>query len=105
MELEIYWTKFAEDELYRIFKHYLEKAGYRIAKKLADEIYNEPFKLVKQPEIGQAEEYLKDRQIEFRYLLYKKDYKIIYSINHDKNRIVINDVFDVRQYPLKIKRT
>ncbi|HLW33869.1 MAG TPA: type II toxin-antitoxin system RelE/ParE family toxin [Aequorivita sp.] len=37
MELEIIWTQFAEDELYKIFKHYLEKAGNRTAKKLADE--------------------------------------------------------------------
>jgi plasmid stabilization system protein ParE len=105
MELDIYWTQFAEDELYRIFKHYLIKAGYRISKKLVDGIYNEPFKLIHQAEIGQAEEYLKDRKVEFRYILYKKNYKIIYWINREENRIEINDVFDVRQYPLKIKRT
>jgi plasmid stabilization system protein ParE len=105
MELEIYWTLFAEDELYRIFKYYLKKAGYRTAKKLADGIYEEPFKLTNQPEIGQIEEYLKNRKVEFRYLLYRKNYKIIYWINQEENRIEINDVFDVRQYPPKIKRT
>ncbi len=105
MELEIFWTQFAEDELYKIFKHYLKKAGYRTAKKLADGIYEEPLKLTNQPEIGQVEEYLKNRKVEFRYILYKKNYKIIYWINREENRIEINDVFDVRQYPLKIKRT
>lgn len=105
MELEIYWTQFAEDELYRIFKYYFKKAGYETAKKLTDGIYYEPFKLTNQPIIGQIEEYLKDRNVEFRYLLYKQNYKIIYRINEEENRIEINDVFDVRQYPPKIKRT
>ena len=105
MELEIYWTQFAEDELYRIFKYYKEEAGYRIAKKLVDGIYNLPLKLSKQQEIGQIEDLLKDRKVEFRYLLYKENYKIIYWVNHKENRIEINDVFDVRQYPPKIKRT
>lgn len=105
MDLEIYWTQFAEDELYRIFKHYLKKAGYRTAKKLVDGIYSEPFKLSTHPEMGQLEEYLKNRKVAFRYILYKKNYKIIYWINQEKNWIEINDVFDVRQYPKKMKRT
>ncbi|MCM4156004.1 type II toxin-antitoxin system RelE/ParE family toxin [Gramella sp. AN32] len=105
MGLEIYWTRFAEDELYRIFKYYLKKVGYQTAKKLAVGIYEEPFKLTHQPKIGQIEEYLKNRKVEFRYLLYKRNYKIIYWINQKENRIEINDVFDVRQYPPKLKRT
>ena len=92
MELDIYWTQFAEDELYRIFKHYLKKAGYRISKKLVDGIYNEPFKLIHQAEIRQAEEYLKDRKVEFRYILYKKNYKIIYWINREETfRILLRE--------------
>lgn len=105
MGLEIFWTGFAEDELYRIFKHYQEKAGYRIAKKLVDGIHNEPSKLQIQPKIGQIEELLKDREQGFRYLIYKKNYKIIYWINKEENRVEVIDVFDVRQYPLKIRRT
>ena len=105
MELEVYWTEFAQKELYKIFKPYLEKANYKIARNLTDKIFEEALKLEKQPEIGQIEELLKDREQNFRYLLYKKNYKIIYWINRIENRIEINDVFDVRQYPLKIKRS
>ena len=39
-----------------------------------------------------------------RYLVYK-NYKVIYWINEKENRIEINDVFDTRQNPTKIKRT
>lgn len=105
MELEVYWTQSAENELYSIFKYYLKRAGRKTAMSLAIGIYKEPLKLINQPEIGQVEEYLKDRKIEFRYILYKKNYKIIYWINQVENRIEVMDVFDVRQYPLKITRT
>lgn len=87
MGLEVYWTQSAEDELHRIFKHYLEKAGHSVAKRLAEGIYEEPFKLENHPEIGQIEELLKDRKQEFRYLVYKKKYKIIYWINRKETEL------------------
>ena len=64
----------------------------------------ETLKLKIQPRIGQEEEILKSRKQEFRYLVYK-NYKVIYWINEKENRIEINDVFDTRQNPTKIKRT
>ena len=46
---------------------------------------------------------LKDRFQEFRYLIYK-NYKIIYWINENKNRIEIVNVFDTRQNPDKLEK-
>jgi len=103
MELKLFWTEFSQKELKNIYDYYREKAGHTIAKKLVDGIYNETLKLKKQPKIGQPEELLKDREQEFRYFVYN-NYKVIYWINYDKNRIEINDVFDTRQDPSKIKR-
>ncbi|SFT87695.1 Plasmid stabilization system protein ParE [Algoriphagus locisalis] len=105
MDLEVYWTDFAEQELFKIFNYYKKEAGYTIAKKLIDGIYEEPFILKTQPEIGQIEELLKDREREFRYLIYKNNFKIIYWLNNARNHIEIIDVFDVRQNPPKIRRT
>lgn len=53
--------------------------------------------------MGQKEVVLLDRKEEFRYLIFK-NYKIIYWINKNKNRVEITDVFDARQNPLKLKR-
>ena len=99
MGLKIYWTEFSEKELYKIFEYYREKASYRIAKQIVDGIYNETQNLKKQAKIGQVEELLKDRNQEFRYLVFK-NYKIIYWINTQENRIEINDIFDTRQNPI-----
>ena len=103
MGLEVYWTEFSEKELEKIFDYYYEKVSYRFAKKLTDGIYNEALKLEKQPEIGQIEELLKNRKEKFRYLVFN-NYKIIYWINNLEGEIEINDVFDTRQNPIKIKR-
>lgn len=104
MELKIYWTDFSKKELQNIFEYYKKNASIKVAKSLTIGIAKETLKLKKQPKIGQIEELLIDRQNEFRYLVYK-NYKIIYWINKQENRIEINDVFDSRQNPIKIERT
>jgi len=104
MELNLFWTDFSQKELEKIYEYYRENAGIRVAKNLVNGIYNETLKLKSQPRIGQEEEILKNRKQEFRYLVYK-NYKVIYWINKKENRIEINDVFDTRQNPTKIKRT
>jgi plasmid stabilization system protein ParE len=104
MELKIYWTDFAKSELKQIFKHLKENASLRVAKNENKKIVQSTLRLRKQPEIGQIEPMLVEREIEFRCLLHQT-YKIIYWINFEQNRIEIMDVFETHQQPEKIKRT
>lgn len=67
-------------------------------------IINEPKKLLQSPLMGQEEELLKQREIYYRYLIFK-NYKLIYSVDTENGFIKIADVFDTRQNPPKIKRT
>lgn len=101
MELTIFWTQFAENELEEIFKYHKENASETIARKLVIGIIKTTKKLRKQPYIGQLEPELSDWENNFRYLIHKH-YKIIYWLNH--NQIEVADVFDTRQKPSKIKR-
>lgn len=71
MELALFWTDFSLKELENIYEYHRENAGFLIAKKLINGIYNETLKLKTQPRIGQEEKLLKDRKQEFRYLVYK----------------------------------
>lgn len=103
MALKIYWTDFSKSELHQIFDYYRQKAGTRVAIKLVEGIIYETLILSEQPLIGQIEELLTDRTEGFRFLVHK-NYKIIYWINRDMNRIEIADIFDTRQNPLKMKR-
>jgi plasmid stabilization system protein ParE len=102
MELTVYWTRFAESKLDKIFEYYETKISTLTARKLIAGIIDKTIGLEKKPYIGQEEELLTDRPQNFRYLVYKS-YKIIYWINQDKNRIDIANVFDTRQNPVKIR--
>ena len=102
MELAVYWTRFAESKLDKIFDYYETKTSTRTARKLITGIVDKTIGLDKNPYIGQKEELLADRPQNFRYLVFKS-YKIIYWINHDKNRIDIANIFDTRQNPVKIR--
>ncbi|TXD47857.1 MULTISPECIES: type II toxin-antitoxin system RelE/ParE family toxin [unclassified Polaribacter] len=104
MKLKIIWSEFAETQLDKIYEYYEEEVNERVAKKITKGIINEPQKLVKSSFIGQEEELLKERKTEYRYLIYT-NYKIIYSVDIENGIIKIADVFDTRQYPLKMKRT
>ncbi len=80
MTLKIIWSEFAETQLDEIYEYYEKKASSRIAKKLVKGIINEPKKLIKTPHIGQEEELLKQREFEYRYLVFK-NYKLIYAVD------------------------
>ena len=104
MTLKIIWSEFAETQLDEIYKYYEKEAGSKIAKKLMKGIINEPKKLIKTPFIGQEEELLKQKKIEYRYLVFK-NYKLIYSVDTENGFIKVADIFDTRQNPPKLKRT
>ncbi|MFD0835024.1 type II toxin-antitoxin system RelE/ParE family toxin [Mariniflexile aquimaris] len=104
MALKIIWSEFAETQLDEIYDYYEQNVSTSVAKKLVRGIINEPKKLIKTPQIGQEEDLLKHREIEYRYLVFK-NYKLIYSVDNENGFIKIADVFDTRQNPPKLKRT
>lgn len=103
MALTVYWTQFAEDKLEDIFSYYSERASIRVARKLIGGIIEKSMELENSPFVGQKELLLADRIQEFRYLVYK-NYKLLYWVNQDKNRIEIINVFDCRQNPQKLNK-
>ncbi|SDH07608.1 type II toxin-antitoxin system RelE/ParE family toxin [Psychroflexus sediminis] len=104
MALKIIWSELAESELDDIYEFYEKIASIKVAKKLVNAIINEPNKLIKTPEIGEKEPFLKHREIEYRYLVFR-NYKLIYSVDYKKGCIKIADVFDTRQNPINLNRT
>lgn len=101
MEIKVFWTETALNNLEDIFEYYKYKASVRVARKLVKGLVKSTLKLQESPEIGRKEELLSDRKFEYRFLVVGK-YKIIYWI--EKNFIKIATVFDCRQNPDKIKK-
>ena len=104
MNFKIIWSEFSETQLDEIYEYYEKKASLKIANKIVTGIIKESEKLIKASFIGQEEELLKDREIHYRYLVFK-NYKVIYSVDEQNGFIKIADVFDTRQNPPKMKRT
>ena len=100
--MRIIWTDFAIENLKGIFDYYSDKASKPIAHKIRKQILSSTKQLLDNPKSGQLEFNLEKIKQNHRYLV-SGNYKIIYRI--DDNRIIINDVFDTRQNPQKIKRT
>ncbi len=101
--LTVYWTRFAENIINDIYYYYEIKAGISVAQKLINGIIDRTIGLEKNPYIGPKENLLKEREQEFRYLVFKS-YKIIYWVHLKKNRIEIVNIFDTRRNPEKITK-
>ncbi len=97
--MKIIWTDFAIENLKDIFDFYSVTANKKVANKIKQEIFKSVKLLVRYPRLGQVELYLEELNEEYRYIL-SGNYKVIYKIQ-DKN-IIISDVFDVRQNPIKM---
>ncbi len=97
--MKIIWTDFAAENLKEIFDFYSATANKKVANKIKQEIFASVKLLVHYPELGQIELYLEKLNEGYRYVL-SGNYKVIYKIQ-DEN-IIISDVFDVRQNPIKM---
>ncbi len=101
MNLPVFWTRFAENKLDDIYNYYGSTASPKVAQNIVNELIDRTLDLETHPEMGPKERLLENRLQEFRYLI-EGNYKIIYYINHNLQRIEIFNVFDTRQDPEKI---
>jgi len=99
--VKILWSNLAEESLISIYKYYGEIAGISIARKIKSEILFAAKQLIKFSESGQEEELLKQLEQGHRYLV-KGHHKIIYKPVEEG--ILITDVFDTRQNPIKMNK-
>ncbi|MDT8414172.1 MAG: type II toxin-antitoxin system RelE/ParE family toxin [Flavobacteriaceae bacterium] len=97
--MRVFWTDFAVENLKDIFDYYSNKVSNKTAHKIRKQIFSSTKRLGKNPESGQLELNLERLKQNHRYLV-SGNYKIIYRIN--ENQIIINDVFDTRQNPVKM---
>ena len=100
MNFKVIWSDFSETQLDEIYEYYEKKASSRVATKIVTGIIKESEKLIKASLIGQEEELLKEKEVQYRYLVFK-NYKLIYSVDEQNGFIKIADVFDTRQNPIK----
>lgn len=79
--------------------YYKEFASEKVAQKIKYKIFSATRQLIKQPLSGQIEPNLQKPDEDHRFIIVG-NYKIIYK--RVKQGILITDVFDTRQDPIKI---
>lgn len=99
--MKVIWTDFAIKNLKDIFDYFAIKANKKVAHEIRHQILTSTRQLKENPESGSIELQLEQLKQPYRYLVCG-NYKVIYRIY--SNQIIIMDVFDTRQDPLKIKR-
>ena len=97
--MKIIWTDFAIENLKDIFDYYSNKANKKVAHKIRKQILTSTKQLINNPKSGQIELNLEKLNQKHRYIVCE-NYKIIYKIVDTK--IIINDIFDGRQNPIKM---
>ena len=97
--MNILWSDFATEMLMEIYNYYKVNTSIRIAKKIKNELFAATNQLKSHPHSGQIEMNLEQLEEEHRYLI-KGNHKIIYK--EIPEGILITDVFDTRQDPLKM---
>lgn len=97
--MKVIWSGFASEMLKDIYDYYKEIASEAIARKIKENIFIATRQLNNQPESGQIEETLLQLEEGHRYLV-NNNYKILYK--KVKEGVLITDVFDTRQDPIKI---
>lgn len=97
--MKIIWTDFAIENLKNIFDFYSKKASKKVAHKIRKDILDSAKQLLKNPDSGQFENNLLKLNQNHRYLVCG-NYKVIYRTEDEL--IIISDIFDARQNPIKI---
>lgn len=100
--MQILWSRFAKECLKEISQYYKDVAGISISQKIRNQIFCATHHLGRHPELGQEEPLLQGQKQVFRYIVTGR-FKIIYTIVNDK--ILITDVFDTRQNPVKMNKS
>jgi plasmid stabilization system protein ParE len=99
--MKVLWTAFAESQLDGIYD-YIQTRNSRAAVEIYNDIIDESAMLGRFPKIAAIEPLLSEFPEEYRSLVVRRNYKIVYYIENETTIYVVA-VFDCRQNPDKLK--
>ena len=93
----IIWHESAREHLRAIFSYYINNVSQKVAYSILNNLLAGIETLGRTPRKGAIEELLQNRQYEYRHLVVKRIYKVIYFVDNDECHIVA--IWDTRQKP------
>jgi plasmid stabilization system protein ParE len=100
--MKVLWTIFAEKQLDNIYD-YIHNKSFQSAVNIYNDILDESDMLALFPRMGAIEPLLSEFPEEYRFLIVRRNYKVIYCIDSEATIYVVA-VFDCRQNPGKLKK-
>ena len=99
--MKVLWTIFAESQLDKIY-NYIRTYNPFTATEIYNDIVDESATLARFPRKGAKEPLLDEFPEEYRSLVVRRNYKVVYYIDNETTIYVVA-VFDCRQNPEKLK--
>jgi plasmid stabilization system protein ParE len=100
--MEIEWQPEAIENVKKIYTFYLSK-DERVANKILVDINVSVERLAIFPRLAAKEPLLAECEVDFRSLVVRRLFKVVYYIDEQNDKIAIITVFDCRQDPQKLK--
>ena len=100
---EIKWHSNAREHLRKIFDYYYDNVSDEVAYSILGSVLKAVQGLERVPRKGALELLLEGRKYEYRRLVVRKNYKVIYFLVGDEVHIVA--IWDVRQNPKTLVQT
>jgi plasmid stabilization system protein ParE len=100
---EIKWHDSAREHLRKIFEFNYDNMSETYAYSILGEVLNAVQGLESTPKKGAPELLLEGRKFEYRHLVIRKNYKVIYFLAENESHIVA--IWDVRQNPMTLIQT
>ncbi|MBQ7531064.1 MAG: type II toxin-antitoxin system RelE/ParE family toxin [Paludibacteraceae bacterium] len=94
---QIIWHDSAKEHLADIFTYYMDNVSQQVAYSFLHSILTGVESLANMPRKGARELLLANRKYEYRHLVIRRNYKIIYFIDNEECHIVA--IWDTRQKP------
>jgi len=102
--MEINWRPQAQEALYGIYRFYSVK-NQKAAERIINAILEAVDKLSIFPKMAPVEDMLSGLANEYRSMVVRRLFKVIYFINESTDEIVVVTIFDCRQNPSKLRRS
>lgn len=95
--MNLFWLPTAEEDLDLLYHYYAKDKSKKYAVKIYNEILDSAEQLVDFPEMGIVEQELSEDKNEYRSLLVRRHFKLVYLI--EKSSVYVIALFDCRQDP------
>jgi len=99
----IRWTTNAQLRILDIYNFYKGKS-VQVVQNIIEEIYTAVLSLQEFPQMAPVEMLLSELPLQYRSLLVRNLFKIIYFIDEKENSIVIVSVWDCRRNPKELQK-